>query len=75
MGNNLKSLKATTSMAKDPELAKKLWDFSISLTQPQAQAQDQDQDQAQTQTQTQTQTHPQAQPNWYFTGCHSHIQD
>lgn len=59
MGNNLKSLKATTSMAKDPELAKKLWDFSISLTQPQAQ----DQDQAQAQTQTQTQTHPQAQPN------------
>ncbi|KAL8112477.1 short-chain dehydrogenase TIC 32, chloroplastic-like [Apium graveolens] len=39
MGNNLKHIKATTSMAKDPELAKKLWDFSINLTQPQAQNQ------------------------------------
>ncbi|XP_063942434.1 short-chain dehydrogenase TIC 32, chloroplastic isoform X2 [Daucus carota subsp. sativus] len=35
MGNNLKSLKGSTSLAKDPELAKKLWDFSLSLTRPQ----------------------------------------
>lgn len=35
MGNNVKSLKATNSMAKDPEMALKLWDFSLSLTQAQ----------------------------------------
>lgn len=35
MGNNLKSLKASSTLATDPELAKKLWDFSMSLTQSQ----------------------------------------
>ncbi|KAK1374829.1 short-chain dehydrogenase TIC 32, chloroplastic-like [Heracleum sosnowskyi] len=39
MGNNVKSLKATNSMAKDPEMALKLWGFSLSLTQAQPKAQ------------------------------------
>ncbi|KAL1828371.1 short-chain dehydrogenase TIC 32, chloroplastic [Daucus carota subsp. sativus] len=34
MGNNQKSPKASSSMAKDTDLAKKLWDFSLTLTQP-----------------------------------------
>lgn len=63
MGNNVKNLKATTTMAKDPELAQKLWNFSMSLTHPQAQSE------------AQTEAQPQTQPNWYFMRVLYTVQD